>query len=344
MPRPLNEQVVVITGASSGIGRVTARMFGERGARVVCAARNQEALDELVREIEASGGQAVACQTDVTQREHVERLGEVARARFGRVDTWINNAGVSIYATFEKLTDEEARRIMDVNFIGVFCGMQTALRIMRAQGEGTIINTASVTGKRAIPLQSVYSASKHAVVGLGEAVRSELANQGSDINICTVCPPSIDTPFFDNALTKEGYAPRPMFPVYGPETVAEAIISCAENPQREVLVGAAGKMFSILNTVTPGLTDWFLGMTAVNGQLTDEPKPASAPNNLFEVPGDSRERGGWNTWGVRQEANGGSSQLDSAAISKLIGQHPIAASALGVAALMLTARLVFGGR
>jgi short-subunit dehydrogenase len=329
MPRRIDNQVVVITGAASGIGRVTARLFAERGARVVVGARNITALNELVREITESGGLAYALETDVTRREEVERLAETAVNYFGRIDTWVNNAGVSVYAMFDKLSDEEIRRIMDVNFMGTVYGLQAALPILRSNGGGTIINIASVTGKRAIPLQSVYSASKHAVVGLGEALRAELAYENAKIDICTVCPPSINTPFFDNALTKEGYAPKPMFPVYEPEHVAEAIISCAENPRREVLVGSAGKMFSIMNTLAPGLSDWVMGKAAVTGQLSDEPETKEAPSNLFEPTSDTRERGQWSVWGARkQAANGGS----------LIERHPVALSVAGVAALIVAAR------
>jgi short-subunit dehydrogenase len=332
MPRSINEQVVVITGASSGIGRTTARTFAAAGARLILGSRNAESLNELVREIAETGGIAHAIPTDVTRRDHVEQLADAALNYFGRIDTWVNNAGISIYATFDKLTDEEIRRIMDVNFMGTVYGMQAALPRMRAQGEGTIINIASVAGKRAIPLQSVYSASKFAIVGLGEALRAELANEQAQINICTVCPPSINTPFFDHALTKEGLAPKPMAPVYEPETVAEAIMSCAQNPQREVLIGSAGKMFAIFNTVAPGLADWFMGRAGVSGQLTDDPKSASEVNNLFEIPPDKRERGGWTAQGMRE----GSEE----AASSLVKQYPIAASLAGAVAVALMARLL----
>ncbi|HJQ68260.1 MAG TPA: SDR family oxidoreductase [Blastocatellia bacterium] len=333
MPRRLDNQVVVITGAASGIGRVTARMFAERGARVVVGARNIDALNDLVREITESGGLAFAAETDVTKREDVERLAQTAINYFGRIDTWVNNAGVSVYAMFDKLSDEEIRRIIDVNFMGTVYGLQVALPLLRSNGGGTVINIASVTGKRAIPLQSVYSASKYAVVGLSEALRAELAYEEAEIHVCTVCPPSINTPFFDNALTKEGYAPKPMFPVYEPEAVAEAIISCAENPQREVMVGAGGKMFSVMNTLAPGLTDLMMGKVAVTGQLSDRPEPEDSPNNLFEPTRDSRERGGWTLWGSRKQAGGEGGSL--------IARHPVALSAAGVAALVIAARLLF---
>lgn len=337
MPRPLNEQVVVITGASTGIGRVTARMFAERGARVVVGSRNIDALNDLVREITEKGGLAYAVKTDVTQREDVERLADTALNYFGRIDTWVNNAGVSLYSTFDKLADEEMRRVMDVNFFGVCYGMQAALRAMRNDGGGTIVNIASVAGKRAIPLQNVYSASKYAVVGISEAVRSELADDAPEINICTVCPPSIDTPFFDHALTKEGFQPKPPAPVYSPETVAEVVLDCAESPKREVLIGSAGKMFALMNTLAPGLTDKFFGLTERDLQLTNEPKSQDAPSNLFDTVRDTREKGGWSALGTRGESNGAKSP-------GLIKQHPLVATGIAAATLMVGMKLLLINR
>lgn len=335
MTRKLDEQVVVITGASSGIGRTTARMFSERGARVVIAARNIEALTELEGEIKRAGGKALSLQTDVSERYQVEHLAKAAVDAYGRIDTWVNNAGVSIYSTFDKLTDAEIRRIMDVNFMGTVYGMQAALPIMRANEGGTIINVSSVAGKRAIPVQSIYSASKFAIVGLGEALRAELANEDAPINVCTVCPPSVNTPFFDNARTKEGRAPKPLPPVYSPETVAEAIIECAVNPEREVLIGAAGKAFAIMNTLAPALADWYLGKTGFEGQLTDEPKSESAPDNLFRAPLETRERADWTVMGERAEEDSGSQ------CAQFIRRYPLAACAASFIAATLAARLVF---
>jgi hypothetical protein len=165
-------------------------------------------------------------------------------------------------------------------------------------------------------------------------LRAELAGEPARINVCTICPPSINTPFFDHVLTKEGFAPKPMAPVYDPETVAEAIIACAENPQREVLVGSAGKALTLFNAVAPGLADWFMARAGVSGQLTTEPKSSSEVNNLFEIPPDKRERGGWTARGTREGA-------ELASSGSLVAQHPIAASLAGAAALALAARLLF---
>ncbi|HJQ23648.1 MAG TPA: SDR family oxidoreductase [Blastocatellia bacterium] len=335
MPREIHDQIVVITGASSGIGRTTARMFAEHGARVVVGSRNAEALGSLVKQITESGGLAYALPTDVTDRAQVERLAEMALNYFGRIDTWVNNAGVSMYATFDKMTDAEIRRIMEVNFMGTVHGIQAALPVMRAHGGGTIINVASVAGKRAIPLQSVYSASKYAIVGLGEALRAELLDEPAEVHVCTVCPPSIDTPFFDHAATKEGYAAKPLPPVYEPETVAEAIIDCAGAPAREVVIGMAGKAFAVMNTLAPAATDWFMSKTGISEQLRDEPKSAAAPSNLFDTVDDAREHGGWNALGRRSTAQPSAMQLVKA--------HPLAASLAGVAVAALAARLLMRG-
>jgi short-subunit dehydrogenase len=334
MSRKIEEQVVVITGASSGIGRTTARMFAERGAKLVVGARNIEALSDLEQEIKRTGGEALAVQMDVSERHQVEHLAEAAMERFGRIDTWVNNAGVSIYATFDKLADAEIRRIMDVNFMGTVYGIQTALPIMQAQGGGTIINVASIAGKRGIPVMSIYSASKFAIIGLGESLRAELANKEIPINVCTICPPSVNTPFFDNARTKEGRAPKPLPPVYSPETVAQAIIECARSPQREVLIGAAGKAFALMNSLAPGLSDWYLGKTGFEGQLTDEPKSENAPDNLFRAPLETRERADWSVMGQREKT------ASIASGTNLIKRYPLAACAASFIAATLAARLL----
>lgn len=331
MVKQINEQVVVVTGASSGIGRATARMFAARGASVVMGARNAEGLNDLAQEIKRMGGQVVAVTVDVSEREQVNELARIATEHFGRINTWVNNAGVSLYATFDKLTDAEIRRVLDVNFMGTVYGMQAAISIMRNHGGGTIINVSSIAGKRAIPLQSVYSASNYAIVGLGEAVRVELANEEVEINICTICPPSINTPFFDHARTKEGRAPKPLPPVYEPDRVAEAIILCAENPQREVLIGSASKVFAILNTVAPNLSDWYLGKTGIEGQLLDEPKSVDAPDNLFDSPLETRERSDWNVMGRKESASGSHS-------TNFIKRYSIAAVATGLFGLALALR------
>jgi len=301
MPKALNEQVVVITGASSGIGHCAARAFSARGARLVVGARRNDRLNALVHDITQTGGQAIAVPMDVTQREQVDELARTAVERFGRIDTWINNAGVSVYALFDKLDVEEIRRVMEVNFMGTVQGIRAALPILKNQGEGTIINLGSLAGKRGFPLQTAYTASKFAITSLGEALRAELHRQWPGIKICTVSPPPINTPFFDNACSREGYAARPLPPVYPTERVVDALLGCALRPRREVNIGIT-KPFVLWNRVAGGLLDRALGRWAIKRQLTDEPKSADAPSNLFTPSPYTREHGDWTRWARRRPA------------------------------------------
>jgi short-subunit dehydrogenase len=302
MVRALKNQVVVVTGASSGIGHAAARTFAQRGARIVMGARRFDVIEELAADVMRAGGEAAAVQTDVSSESQVEALAQTAIDRFGRIDTWVNNAGTSVYATFDKLTEDEIRRIMDVNFMGTVHGLRAALPVMQRQGEGVIINIASIAGKRAIPLLSVYSASKFAIVGLGEALRAELHHAWPGIKVCTICPPSVNTAFFENARTKEGYAAKPMPPVYPTEMVVDAIVRCAEHPKREIVIGAAGKMFVLFNRLAGGLMDRVMGKTGFKQQLSPEPKSASAPDNLFDASPCADEHGHWSRWGGHKPA------------------------------------------
>lgn len=286
MNHPLNEQVVVITGASSGIGRATALAFGEAGAQVVLAARNEQALLDTAIEIQQAGGTAMAVPTDVSDAEQVQALANAAVEAFGRIDTWVNNAGVSIYATTEDTTEDEAQRIMQVNFFGMVHGVNAVLPIMKAQGGGTIINVGSIESQRALPLQSVYAASKHAVRGYTEALRMEQMHAKTGVNVTLIMPSGINTPLFEHARSKTGYQARPMPPAYQPELAAAAIVNAAAMPQRDIIIGGTGAFFSLVQKLTPGLFDRFMvaGGLMYHQQMTK--KPASPRDNLFEtVPG-----------------------------------------------------------
>lgn len=259
-----------------------------------------ESINELAHAIRQAGKEVLAAPSDVSAPEQVEHLARTAVDSFGRIDTWVNNAGITEYATFDKMTEEEFRRIIDVSFMGTVHGTRAALSIMRTQGGGTIINIASIAGKRALPLQSAYSTSKYAIVGFSEALQSELVHTGDKITISTICPPSINTPLFDYALTKEGYIPKPLPPVYDPERVAQVILNCAVDPKREVVIMAMGKGLVFLNRIMPGIMDRFFGERGFALQLTREPKSADAPVSLFQALPDTRERGArWTWWGTR---------------------------------------------
>jgi short-subunit dehydrogenase len=281
MGKPLAEQVVVVTGGSQGIGRTTALMLADRGARVVVAARNQVALDELVAEIERFGGDAVAVVADVSDAAQVDRIGDVATTRFGSVDTWVNNAAVSTYATVEQHTPEEIERVVRVNLLGVMYGSRAAVRLMRNRG-GTIVNIGSALSDRAVPLQAAYVASKHGIAGFSEALRLELMHEKAGIDVVVVMPSSINTPLFTWARSKLGVQPMPIPPVYQPEAVAEAICHAAEHGGREIVIGGWGKLLTIAQWLSPSLLDRYMVQNgrAIKQQETD--RPDDRRDNLFE--------------------------------------------------------------
>jgi NADP-dependent 3-hydroxy acid dehydrogenase YdfG len=251
MKRELRGQVVVITGASSGVGRVAAQRFAARGAKLVLAARERDALEEVVRLCTQLGTEAIAVPTDVRDEAQVHALGEAALTRFGRIDVWVNDAAVYMMGAFERVPSEQFRALFETNVMGVVHGAQTALAHFRRQNSGTLINVGSVAGKSAYAQASAYCASKHAIHALTEALRQELV--GTPIDACIVAPATIDTPLFQHAANYTGRKIRAMPPVYTPERVADAIVRCAAAPRREVLVGLAPRVFSLLQTFAPAL-------------------------------------------------------------------------------------------
>jgi short-subunit dehydrogenase len=282
MPRRLSDQVIVITGASQGIGRETALRLAAAGASVVVAARNDEALRELATEVARLGGQAESVVADVADHRQVERIGTAAMERFGRVDTWVNNAGVSIYGTVEQVEPDEMERLVQVNLLGVMYGSKVAATLMKPRGGGTIINVGSALSDRAIPLQSAYVASKHGVSGFSEALRLELMSEDAGIDVVVILPSSTNTPLFDFARSKLGVQPMPVPPVYAPAVVAEAIGHAAEHGGREIVVGGWGKLLTMAQWLSPSLLDRYMvqGGRAFEQQKTD--RPDDRRDNLFE--------------------------------------------------------------
>ncbi len=332
MPRPLEEQVVVLTGASSGIGREAAVMFGQRGASVVLAAREAEALEEVAREVELAGGKALAVPTDVGDWPQVEALARAAVDHFGRIDTWVNDAGVSVGGTVEATQIAEVERIFRVNVLGVIHGVKAALPYMSRQHAGTIINIGSVAGVRAFPIQSVYSATKHAVKGLTEGLRLELWKKGGDFHVTFIAPAAINTPLFPQARTKFGTQLGPPPPIYDPRIVAESIVFAAEHPRRDIFVGGGAKFFEVLERISPPLTDWLLTQNdrVFRDQVTD--LPPEGPDNLFEPPPGARTvRGGY----------GGQAHATSW-YTRVFEWHPML-KPVAVAALALGTAAVLGG-
>jgi NAD(P)-dependent dehydrogenase (short-subunit alcohol dehydrogenase family) len=273
VPKPVGEQLVVVIGASSGIGRASALEFARRGAKVVAAARGVRALDTLVDEIKQAGGDAVAVPTDVAEPEAVRALAAAAEERYGRIDTWVNCAAVAIWGKVEDITDAEWDRVTRVNYLGHVHGVHAVLPALRRAGGGVIIGVSSVEGVRAVPMHGPYTASKWALRGFYDTLRVELAMDGEPIGVTTILPGPIDTPFFEHARSKVGALPKPVPPVYAPELVAEAIVRAAEHPTREVPVGDAAVTFFAGQRFSPALTDAVLSFrrVAVEAQRNDLP-------------------------------------------------------------------------
>jgi NAD(P)-dependent dehydrogenase (short-subunit alcohol dehydrogenase family) len=286
--RPLHEQVMVITGASSGIGLATARLAASKGARVVVAAREASELQTLVDEIRNDGGQAIAVPTDVADAAAVDRLAEAAIGAFGHIDTWVNNAGVSMYGRLIDQPLEDKRRLFDTNFWGVVHGCRSAIRQMRTRG-GTIINVGSMVSDRAAPLQGAYNASKHAVKGYTDTLRMELEHDGIPIAVTLVKPAAIDTPFFEHARSYMTEEPAPPPPVYAAETVARAICTCAERPVRDITVGGAGRVISVMGMLAPRTTDAYMKATMFSQQKSD--RPNDHRDGLEAASGEGRVSG-----------------------------------------------------
>lgn len=285
---------VVITGASSGIGRATALRLARKGANVVLAARRAEVLQELAGECERHGGSALAVPTDVTDPAAVHKLADRAVTAFGGIDAWVNNAGVGVFSPFLDVPLEDIRRVLDVNIMGCVNGARAALPVMRAQGRGVLVNVASVAGIVAQPYAAPYAMSKAAVRSLGTSLRSELMLGGVDVDVVTVLPAAIDTPFFQHAANYTGRKVRPMPPVYSAERVARAIVGAITRPgRREVIVGPIGRPVNAQHKVAPGTTDAVMAVQTRGGHLARK----SAPNTegTIHTPGEGpgTVSGGW---------------------------------------------------
>lgn len=287
--------VVVITGASSGIGRATAHVLARRGAHLVLAARQAEALEAVVHECRERGGEALAVVADVTDATAIERLAAAAVARFGRIDVWFNNAGVLLLGLIDATPAEELGRVVEVDVIGACLGARVAVRRFRAQGYGTLILTGSMLGEVVEPYVNAYAAGKFAVRGLGEALRQELRDEPA-IRVCTVLPIGADTPIFQRAANHTGRQIRATPPVVDPYDVAETVASLISRPQDEVIVGAFGRVLKLGKKLMPlRLFEHVAGLVGPRIQLRPEPAPPSS-GNLFEPARDGLTvKGGWST-------------------------------------------------
>jgi NAD(P)-dependent dehydrogenase (short-subunit alcohol dehydrogenase family) len=290
--KPINQQVIVIVGATSGIGRAAALRFGEQGARLLVSSRSQDELEELVAEISSRGGHAIAFAADTSDFEQVQAIARTAANSYGRIDTWVHSAAVMMYAPFSETYPEEFKQMIQVNLLGQVYGAMAALPHLRREGRGALIHLSSVESRRSLPYQSAYAASKHGMIGFIDALRTEIEEEGLDINVANIIPSGINTPLYEKALTRLGVQPQPVPPIYDPELVADAILFAAENPTRDLVIGGAGKALAITERLSPRLADKIVETIAFKGQKTRIPKSEHEPNNLFEhIPGYDRIHG-----------------------------------------------------
>jgi short-subunit dehydrogenase len=336
--KPIAEQVLVITGASSGIGLVTAKHAARQGARVVLAARNETSLRDAVEAIRRSGGRAAFVVADVSDVQQVERIADTALSEFGCIDTWVNNAAVSIYGRTTELTIEDMRRQMDVNYWGQVYGSRVAVAQLRDRG-GALINVGSALCDRAIPLQGNYCAAKHALKGFTDALRMELEEAGVPISVTLVKPASIDTPFFEKARTYLNVEPQPVPPVYAPEVVAEVILHAAQQPLRELIAGGSGAKLSAAR-FAPRLADLYMERWTFDSQQTNMPTNGRRDNLYKPVSNDGGERGRNWTGHTRESSLYTRAFLQPRAVAALAG---VAAAMSWLAATRHARRRTFSG-
>jgi short-subunit dehydrogenase len=280
--------VVVITGATAGVGRATARAFARRGARIGLLARGKEGLENTREEVQALGGEALVLPTDVADAQQVEDAASAVEGQFGPIDIWINNAMTSVFAPFSALTAEEYRRVTEVTYLGQVHGAMSALKRMRPRNRGSIVFVGSALAYRGIPLQSAYCGAKHGVQGLFDALRAELIHDNSKVRITMVQLPGLNTPQFRWVKNKLDWEAQPVPPIYQPEVAADAIVWAAYHNRRELTVGFRNALMLWANQLFPGVGDWYLARTAYRGQQTHERHDPDRAYNLWEAVEEDR--------------------------------------------------------
>jgi short-subunit dehydrogenase len=279
--KPLDQQVIVLTGASSGIGLCTAILAAERGAKLVLVARSEDTLESLVARISSNGGEAIHVATDVADREQMQRVAEAAIARFGRIDTWVNDAGASSYSRLDEISEADSRRIFDTNFWGVVNGSIVALPYLKKQG-GALINLGSEVSEEVVPLQGMYSASKHAVKGFTDALRIEIAIiDKAPVSITLIQPTAVNTPFPHHAKNYMDKEPKLPSPMIDPQQVAEAILKAATEGGRDVKVGAMAVINTAVFKLIPSLGDRMAAMQA--GRQQEDAPPRNPEGALHQA-------------------------------------------------------------
>ena len=285
-------EVVVITGASAGVGRAAARAFAVQGAHIGLLARGRDGLDGCRRDVEERGGRALALPTDVADPGQVEAAAAAVEATFGPIDVWVNNSMVSVFSPVKEMRPEEYRRVTEVTYLGTVYGTLAALRRMLPRDRGTIVQVGSALAYRGIPLQSAYCAAKHAIQGFCDSLRCEMIHDHSRVKLTMVQMPALNTPQFGWVKSRLPRKAQPVPPIYQPEVAADAIVWAAHHPRRELEVGLPTVEAIVGNYVAPGFLDWYLARTGFAAQMTDEPADPDRPHNLWEpVAGDHGAHG-----------------------------------------------------
>lgn len=292
MEKDFQSKTVVITGASAGLGRALVREFAKHGANIGLIARGIDGLNAAKKEVEDLGANAFIAVADVSHANEVENAARKIEEHFGKIDVWINNAMVSVFAPFEKIEAKDFERVTDVTYLGQVYGTAAALKRMKQHNKGTIILVGSALAYRGIPLQSAYCGAKHAIHGFFESLRSELIKEKSEIKLCMVQLPAMNTTQFGFVKSYIPNKPKPMGKIYEPEVAARAIVDVAKNFERELYVGYPTVKTILGNKVAPGYLDKYLAETGFDGQQTDEPESPDRKNNLYEpLPGDHGAHG-----------------------------------------------------
>ncbi|HSJ50743.1 MAG TPA: SDR family oxidoreductase [Actinomycetota bacterium] len=322
------DKVVVITGASAGVGRAAARAFGDRRSKVALLARGAEGLKAARREIEGAGGRGLDLAVDVSDRAAVEDAAGVVESELGPIDVWVNNAMVGVFAEFLDVDPDDFERVTSVIYLGCVNGTRAALRRMVPRGSGTVVQVGSALAFRAIPLQSAYCGAKHAIEGFTESIRCELMHRGSPVRITEVHLPALNTPQFHWVKTNLPRHPQPVPPIYQPEVAARAIVWAAEHPRRQRYVGATTLATVWANRFIPGLLDRYLARTGYESQLAPWNVERDRRDNLYEpLPGDHGAHGEFD-----RRSHSRSAQLWASTHKKLLAGVGLAAGAVGSAA------------
>jgi NAD(P)-dependent dehydrogenase (short-subunit alcohol dehydrogenase family) len=285
-------KVVVITGASGGVGRATAQAFARLGAYIGLLARGHEGLENTRKEVESLGGRAIAIPTDVAYPDQVEAAAERVENEFGPIDIWVNNAMTTVFTPFKDVTPEEFKRATEVTYLGAVYGTMAAIKRMLPRDRGTIVQVGSALAYVSIPLQAPYCGAKHGIKGFTDSLRIELIHDRSNIHLTMIEMPALNTPQFSWCRTRLPRHPQPVPPIFQTEVTAEAIVWAAHNKRREVYVGEPTVISIIAKKLFPGLVDYYLSQTGYGSQQTDGPVEPNRPDNLFEpVPGDHGAHG-----------------------------------------------------